>query len=69
MCFRKFQIYILACIALKMRNLRGFNTVIGEENLSELEYVGSRGGEGGGGGGARDCYVDWQAARLNEHWA
>ena len=47
--------------------------MIGEENLSELENVRSRGGERGGGGGggwgARDCYVDWQAARLNEHWA
>ena len=42
--------------------------MVGEENLAELEYVGARGGERGGGGGggrgARDCYVDRQAASL-----
>ena len=51
-----------------MINSRGFNTVVGEENLAELEYVGAGGGERGGGGGggrgARDCYVDRQAASL-----
>ena len=44
--------------------------MVGEENLAELEYVGAGGGEGGGGGGggrgARDCYVDWLAARLRK---